>query len=540
MKKSILALSLLVVTALTLTACGKSGAAASKSSPDYELTKVKLPLKKKVTLKMISQGAALAPKDPNSKLIFKRLEKDTNVHIDWTNYNADFAEKRNFDIASGDLPDAIFNAGASDYDLLNWADSDVIVPVEGLIDKYMPNLKKIFAENPEYKQLSTAPDGHIYSFPWIEELGKDKESIHTVNDMAWINTSWLKKLGLKMPTTTAELMTVLQAFKTQDPNGNGKADEIPFSFINNGGNEDLKFLFAAFGLGDNDDHLIVDNKGKAIFTADKPGYQAAIKYFHEMYQAGLIDSEAFEQDWNTYVAKGKAQKLGVYFTWDKTNITGDNDDYDVLPVLAGPSGEKHVTRTNGMGFSRDRFVITSANKNQELTARWVDKMYEPLQSVQNNWGTYGDKKQANIFELKDGMLHHLPLNGTAPGELRQKTEGAGPLAVLNSYYGKVTTMPDDAQWRLNLMHQTYTPYITNDNTYPKVFLDKKDTDRLAKIETDMWDYIYRKRAEWITNGKIDKEWPAYLKELKRVRLDDWLQIKQKGYDKFVKGASAND
>lgn len=534
MKKSWV-IATVIVSTFILGACGNSSKNKAKSSQDYELKDVSFPLEEKVSLKMISQSAALAPKNPNDKLIFQRLEKETNLHIDWTNYNSDFAEKRNLDIASGDLPDAIFNAGASDYDLLNWAESGVIISLEELIEKYMPNLKKIFDEYPQYKQLSTAPDGHIYSLPWIEELGEGKESIHTVNDMAWINVDWLNKLGLKMPEKTDELMEVLEAFKTQDPNGNGEADEIPFSFINNGGNEDLKLLFAAFGEGDNDDHLIVDNDGNAQFTADKEGYKKAIKYFHEMYKKGLIDNEAFEQDWNTYVAKGKEQKYGVYFTWDKMNITGDNDSYDVLPVLAGPDGTKHVTRTNGMGFSRDRFVITSANKNLELTAKWIDKMYEPLQSVQNNWGTYGDKEQANIFELQNGMLKHLSLNGTAPGELRQKTEVAGPLAVLNSYYGSVTTIPDDAKWRLDLMHKTYLPYIENENNYPKVFLDKENTDKLAKIETDMWDYIYRKRAEWITNGKIDDEWKDYLSELKRVGIEDWIKIKQDGYDTFVKG-----
>ncbi|OJG48095.1 ABC transporter substrate-binding protein [Enterococcus gallinarum] len=528
-------LPIVFTSVLILGACGGSKE-KSKSSPDYELENVSFPLKEKVSLKMMSQSAPLAPNDPNDKLIFQRLEEETNLHIDWTNYSSDFAEKRNLDIASGDLPDAIFNAAAGDYDLLNWAESGVIVPIEDLIEDYMPNLKKIFDENPEYRQMSTAPDGHIYSMPWIEELGEGKESIHTVNGMAWINKEWLDNLGLEMPQTTDQLMTVLEAFKTQDPNGNGEADEIPFSFINNGGNEDLKFLMGAFGLGDNDDHLVVDNDGQVQFTANKEGYKEAIKYFNKMNNKGLIDKEAFEQDWNTYVAKGKEHKYGVYFTWDKANITGADDSYDVLPVLAGPDGTKHVTRTNGMGFSRDRFVITSANKNLELTARWIDKMYEPLQSVQNNWGTYGDEAQANIFELKDGMLKHLPLEGTAPGELRQKTEAGGPLAVLDSYYGTVTTMPDDAKWRLDLMHDTYLPYITEDNIYPRVFLEKEETDRLAKIETDMWDYIYRKRAEWITGGKIDEEWEEYLAELERVGLEEWIQIKQTGYDNFLKGA----
>ncbi|CAI3406300.1 extracellular solute-binding protein [Enterococcus cecorum] len=171
-------------------------------------------------------------------------------------------------------------------------------------------------------------------------------------------------------------------------------------------------------------------------------------------------------------------------------------------------------------------------KNLELTAKWIDYQYRPLQSVQNNWGTYGDKKQQNIFELDKATnsLKHLPLEGTAPAELRQKTEIGGPLAILNSYYGKVTTMPDDAKWRIDLLKEYYVPYMDNENIYPKVFMKEKDLDKISQVEADMNDYIYRKRAEWIVNGNIDKEWDSYLKELDKYGLNDWLKIKQKYYD----------
>ncbi|MFX4023051.1 ABC transporter substrate-binding protein, partial [Streptococcus suis] len=78
-----------------------------------------------------------------------------------------------------------------------------------------------------------------------------------------------------------------------------------------------------------------------------------------------------EQDWNTYLAKGSENLYGVYFTWDKANITGMNETYDILPVLAGPDGPKHITRTNGMGFHRDGLVITSAPPNLDLAAAWL-------------------------------------------------------------------------------------------------------------------------------------------------------------------------
>lgn len=541
MKKTKILASVLLGASLLLgaTACGQKGG-SSAASEDYGLKKVSFPLKKKVSLTMINQNSTLAPKDPNKQLIFKRLEKETGVHIKWTNYQDDFAEKRNLDISSGAIPDAIFNAGATDSDLLKWAKDGTIISVDKLVNKYMPNLKKIYKEHPEYKKMATASDGHMYSFPWIEELGSGKESIHTVNDIAWINVKWLKKLGLEMPKTTADLEKVLEAFKNDDPNGNGKKDEIPMTYVDGDGNEDMKSLYADFGGdGDNDDHIVVDNNGKVNFTADDPAWRKATEYFHKLYSKGLIDKSVFEQDWNDLVAKGAKKNVGVYFTWDRANITGDNEDYQAMPVLAGPNGVRQVARTNNFGFDRGRMVITSANKNLELTAKWIDKLYAPIQSVQDNWGTYGDKTMQNIFEMSKNskgqpMLKHLPLEGSAPVEVREKTNIAGPLAVLNSYYNVYTTEPDDAKWRLDVLKKVYVPFVNHKYNYPQIFMNEKDTEDLNQYKTDLSDYINRSRAQFIKNGVTDSSWKTYLAGLKKNGSDKYLKIKQRNYDKYKK------
>ena len=53
------------------------------------------------------------------------------------------------------------------------------------------------------------------------------EVIDDLQSLIYINNNWLTKLGLPIPKTVDELQTTLKAFKTQDPNGNGQADEIP-------------------------------------------------------------------------------------------------------------------------------------------------------------------------------------------------------------------------------------------------------------------------------------------------------------------------
>ena len=37
----------------------------------------------------------------------------------------------------------------SDYDLLRYAKQGIIIPLENLIDKYMPNLQAVFEKYPE-------------------------------------------------------------------------------------------------------------------------------------------------------------------------------------------------------------------------------------------------------------------------------------------------------------------------------------------------------------------------------------------------------
>ena len=539
-KKMSFLITAALVTSLLASGCSNSAsskkeAAGANSSPKYELKNINFPLDKKVTLKFLTQSSPIAPKDPNDKLIWKRVEKDTNVHIDWTNYPWEqFGDKRNLELASGDLPDAVFHAGLSDNDILRYAKQGVIVPVETLIDKYMPNFKKVLDTRPEYKKLITASDGHIYSFPWIEELGSGKEAIQALDDIPWINKKWLDELGLKMPTTTDELEKVLIAFKEKKPEG--KNDIIPMSFMINHGGEDPAMLLGAFGSGDNYDHYVVSEDKKVMYTANQEGYKKGIEWLHQLQQKGLIDKEAFTQDWNTYVAKGKNGRYGLYFTWDRANISGNNEDYVPLPPLKGPDGQINVARTNGYGFDRGRMVVTSANKNLELTAKWIDKAYEPIQSVQNNWGTYGDKKQQNIFELtSNGSLKHLPLGSASPWDIRQKTNVDGPLAVLNNYYGTVTTMPDDAAWRLDILHKIYVPFMKATYNYPPIFLSKDNQDQLTQLETVVKPYVERKKAEWILKGGIEKQWDDYLKQLDKNGLPKLLDIKQKALDKYNAG-----
>ena len=299
------------ILSLVLTGCGSgTDAAVDDESSAFGFQETGLPIvEKPLTLSIAGEKASLAP-DYNDMSLVQQWQEDTNIEVEWNLLAPDvYSEKRNLLLASNDLPDAFINSKFTDEELVRYGTNGTLIPLEGLIEKYAPNLQAVFEARPELEAAVTASDGHIYALPNAEELG-----LAAVPFFWSINTSWLDALGLPMPTTVDEYHDALVAFKTQDPNGNGKADEIPLSFINNWWCADIGDLFAALGgIADNTDHRIVRD-GDVIYTGADGRYRDAIATLHEWYEEGLIDPEAFTQDDKTYLAKGKTETpvLGSY------------------------------------------------------------------------------------------------------------------------------------------------------------------------------------------------------------------------------------
>ena len=550
MKRKGVRLTALVLSAVclfSLAGCGREDAMRADIDPDTPASEVAFPLAETRELSFITSAPATTTQEPNEKLIFQRLEQQTNVHIDWTCFVDDqFADKKNLALAQfGNLPDGLFTAGMNDYDLLRYAKQGIIIPLENLIDKYMPNLQAVFEKYPEYRTMCTAPDGHIYSFPWIEQLGEGKEAIQAIGGIPYINKKWLDFLGLEVPQTVDELEQVLIAFRDNadqiQQEFQIEGSVIPMSFIINNGDQDPAFLINGFGegYGDTPDHFAVTDEGEVIYTAVQEGYKEGIQWLHQLVEENLVDPEAFTQEWSTYVAKGKNHRYGLCFTWDIANV--DNyDDYVMLPALAGPEGLVNITRQNNSetsGFDRGRCVLTTSCRDTALAAAWIDQMYAPLQSIQNNWGTYGEEGKPNIFEMStnaegEPMLKHLSLEGESPVEVRQAQSVNGPLAVLNDYYGVYVTQPDDAKWRLDNMHATYLEDMHSKYVYPNVFMSIDDTNMVSQYDTDIKKYADQKKADWILNGGIEEEWDEYLQKMEEYGLSDYLAIKQKYFDQY--------
>ena len=551
--KRIDAVMLAMGMVVSLTACGGKSTKKLNSGEFQEVDKSELefPLKETTTLTGMTSYPANTESNPNNRTIFKRLQEKTNVEIEWTAIQSDqWGDKITLNMSNPDtLTDFIFTAGFSDSDLLKYADQGIIIPLEEYIDAYMPNLSAVFEKYPEYRTMCTDSEGHIWALPWIEQLGSEKTAIQTVGNMSFINKKWLDFLGLEVPTTVDEFEQVLIAFRDHaselQAEFNIDGSIIPMACIVNDGDQDPSILINGFGEGygdaDKGRHIAVTDDLEVICSATQEGYKKGIEWLHSLYAEGLIDPEAFTQEWSTYVSKGKSGRYGVCFSWDVANI--DNlQDWVPLPALTADT--RNITPQNGSftsGFDRGRCVVTAVAENPALVCAWLDQMYDPFQSPQNNWGTYGEDDEFDIFELGENengeeMLKHAPLGDASPVEVREAECVGGPLAILDEYYGVYVTCPDDAQYRLDWIKDYYTPDMNTKYVYPNVFMSQEDTEELSNLQADIQKTINAKKSDWIMNGFTDADWDKYLKDLDAYGLQDYLDIFQKYLDSYYENA----
>lgn len=356
--------------------------------------------------------------DFNEMPVFKDLEERTGIKINFEQVSPTaWAERKNLALASQDMPDIIIGGigGMSDSEVNKYSSQGIIVELNDYIDKYAPNFKKLLGEKPDLDAVIRNPEGKIYGLPFYQELISEE-----IPDNLFINKKWLDALNLEVPTTTEEYYEVLKAFKTQDPNGNGVADEIPLSYRANQRLTGELSLFGSFGVLDNDAHLMIED-GKVLFSPAQEGYKEGIEYMNRLYTEGLIDPEVFTQDQSQYIGKGQAEEeiVGSFIIFNDENYVGIDrayNDYTALLPLKGPDGDQ-LWNKYATGYDTNAFIITKNNKYPEASVRWADEFFTVETSMQAIQGEVGVNLEYNDGKYK---IMDAP-EGSSVNEMRSKT-----------------------------------------------------------------------------------------------------------------------
>jgi putative aldouronate transport system substrate-binding protein len=500
---------------------------------------------KTVTLRIFGQKDPLHTKPFDQLPVVQRVEKNTNVHIDWIEVpTSGMEEKKNLMLASNDLPDA-FSENLPDYDIVTYGAAKVFIPVQDLIKKYMPNYQKVIAQKPDITKFTRAPDGNIYTFARLNEGSWMRQlSVH------YIYKPWLDKLGKAMPKNLDEFYDLMVAMKGTDLNGNGKADEIPIAMgvgdtANGLPRTQPWFVYDAYGLPAQDtgslwypiSNLFVED-GKVKFAPTDPRYKQATAYLNKLWSAGLIEPEAYTLTWAQLEAKLKTQPViyGVVSCWnlqDEFTPGADPraDDYVPLSLFtATGAGKPTVYRQPYPGWNRGHMAITKVNKYPEVTVRWVDYGYDPYNTMEWIEGLIGSRLQKDANGVV--TIKAPPAGMTAQEYRMSETNPMVPLAATMELYRTLFPVPQ-YEMKGAVLDKYYAPY------WPKEFwtnplLTPDEMKQLNAIDTDIRTLVTKTQAKWITQGGIDAEWDSFQKQLESLGLSKMIQIRQAAYDRYNK------
>jgi len=322
-------------------------------------------------------------------------------HVVW-NGGTDYLNALNVKIAAGEMPNVFLPWGGNEAEL---AKNGALADLTDLLPKYAPHLWELVPENVWNIVKANDPtgQGRIYWVPAVNTYEKTT---------GLIRKDWLDKLGLQMPKTQEEYVNVLKAFKEKDPNGNGKADEIP-----TGGRADARWMDHLFdmygvamleGIPDWDVY-----NGELTYSAVTQNAKDAIAFISKLYKDKLLDQETFLNDKAAWDGKISGNLVGNYFHWGQGSYShlaniekafGIQADIAVLPVIEVPGYEGQgfiTTKQNGA----PQYVVKADQDEQHLMAslKFLDAM-----GNQDNWGWMSLGVEGMHYKVENGKNVLLP------------------------------------------------------------------------------------------------------------------------------------
>ncbi|WP_145149458.1 extracellular solute-binding protein [Paenibacillus xylanexedens] len=466
---------------------------------------------------------------------YKEKEKLTGIQVKFT--HPPLGQQRdqfNLLISTKELPDVIY---------YNWADAvggpekmikdGRIIRLNELIDSYAPNLKRIIESDPDVKKQIALDDGTIYMFPLLK---LDALKLNATSGLI-MRQDWLDKLNLKVPTNIDEWYTVLKAFKEQDPNGNGKADELPFTGNWGPGNlTKLHDFAAAFGVIGG----FQMNGDKVEFGPIQPGYRDFLETMAKWYKEGLIDPEIMTNDGKAFDYKvtsnlagayqgGVFSGMGKYF-----NLMRDTDpNFNVtgVPWPVSQDGTSYAT------FNLDAKVLTygeaitaSADEDKlKYIVQWMDYNYSEEGSDLFNFGIENDsyvrdgegvKFTDTIIDNPNGLTYDQALASYALSIMD------GPINQDSRYLDAL--LFDDGQRAANAEWRKASSALT----LPPIRLSTDEVSTSTSIMSQVNTYLNETMTAIISGQKPITEFDTMAETIKSMGIDRAIEVHQAAYDRY--------
>jgi len=286
----------------------ESAPASLAASPADPLGKYDPPIEVTVIRPYDENVKFIEGESATDNLWTKQYEEGLGIKIkfDWTLQGPvdQYYQKLNVAIASNDLADImIVNSGQ----LKQLAEAGQLADLTDIFQSYGSDFtKKMFADDGGVALSSATFGGKLLGLP---RLGSDIDEV----PLLWIRKDWLAKLNLPEPKTMADVERIAEAFATQDPDGNNKADTYGLGL-----SKDLNGGFPGFEGFLNGYHAyystwLKDASGQLVNSSIQPEMKTALEALQKLYAAKAIDKEFGTKDGGKVAEAVTGGKLGMYY-----------------------------------------------------------------------------------------------------------------------------------------------------------------------------------------------------------------------------------
>ncbi|MCL6591926.1 MAG: ABC transporter substrate-binding protein [Firmicutes bacterium] len=301
----------------------------------------------------------------------------------------DAKQKETLMLASGDYPDLLFLKGAQQF-----VEAKALVNLAPLIEKYGPNIKKLYGDY--LKRMRYSPKD-----PSIYYLG-----CFGVDDETWEPSGFelqhiaVKEAGFPRLKTVKDYEGVIQKYVDKHPTVDGQPT-IGLSLLA----DDWRILIsvtnpAVFATGGPDDgEWYVDPKTfKAVLHHTRPIEKEYFRWLNHMNDIGLLDPESFVQKYDQYLAKISSGRV-VGLIDQRWEYAGSAEQalkqagkfeytYGNYPITLNENIVSHEIQSSGYSASWG-ISISKKCKNPVAAIKFLDWMASDEGMILRMWGIKG-------------------------------------------------------------------------------------------------------------------------------------------------------
>ena len=542
--KKLIAIILALACVLSLCACGGAGAYTDSDKDGYVTAEGKT----KFTIGIIPNAMIL---DLNNNDLTKWIEEECNVELEFMPFagGTDVPTQISAAIAARqELPDICIGVELDEAALNRYGREGYIVDLQDYFaDK--EGKSKIFwdrVENEltewEYgyvtrKMVDQDTDG-IYAVPSLET-----SLVDMIVSMAWINQEWLDKLGLQKPTNCDELVEVLRAFKTKDPNGNGKQDEIPLYGGTSGlGSNVFSWLMNMFIYFNNQYHHNATEDGQIYMVYTQDGYREGLKFIHDLYAEGLLTNLMFSSTEQGILTPTNGTALCGIFISHLSNCQNGNElIYQYEPLGTWGYGLKDRLRFQMSNFITENCAEGKRDKAFEV----MMKLWSWEGSQRQRYGAYGvhwtdaEEGAKSVYGLDAEYKLLSEVLGTQNASIWRSMCSFNNMAECET--AQIDEMEPFAKKRAEMHAAAYKLFKEAEDRVPDYVLTPtllgtdEQKEAVEAQQGNVYTYMNRMQTDFITGANdadihSDKQWNAYLAELEKLGVNDIRDYYQTLYD----------